>query len=193
MSGRGWLLALALPLLGACQSLNRFDTQGSQAYCGYIVNGQFIRTDPTEGGFGHSIGLTVQIDTSLLTTTPATITSDDTSLDDRNATSCITNLPDGGIAIQRTFDHAKLRVTPEVVSDPLSTMTFEDGQVQNIVGWVDSTCRGRMLAIISLYKNDNVEVRFLRSASASPPLSAAEHDRDAFALFALKRSDSCPF
>ena len=63
-------------------------------------------------------------------------------------------------------------------------MTFEDGQVRNLVAWVTSTCRGTMLSVVSLYKEEHVVVRFLRPAS-TPPATATE--RDAFSLFILGR------
>jgi hypothetical protein len=119
----------------------------------------------------------VDLDMSQLTTFPGTLTSDDS--DDGPCTAT----PD-----HRTFNKAQLRVTKEVVSDALSSMTFEDGQVDNIIAWVDSSCRGTMLAIVSLYKNDRVEVRLLKPVD---PATVATGQRDAFALFTLQRS--CDF
>jgi len=87
----------------------------------------------------------------------------------------------------KTFDHAPLRVTPQVAHDSLSLMTFEEGQAHNVVAWVDSTCRGKMLAIVSLYNRDRVEVRLLKPAPTKSTSS------DAFALFTLSRvTGSCP-
>jgi hypothetical protein len=178
---RGAAGLLAIVLLGGCQKLDQFDTKGTAAYCGPIVIGQFVRTPEQLGGFNRDIRLRVDVDMDAATTSPATITSDDAA--------------DGQCAPRATFAGAKLRVTPEVVSDPLSTLTFEEGQVHNFVGWVDSTCRGSMLSVVSLYKNDRVEVRFLWPSPTGAPATSATGDagappaqpRDGFALFTLKR------
>jgi len=163
-----------LTVLPACQTLDRFDTEGSAAYCGSIVNGRFVRTTESEGGFAR-IRMKLRIDADQLTTAPGTLTTDDSG--------------DAPCAPRPTFDAAPMRVTPELVGDPLAAMVFDDGQIHNVIGWVDSTCRGSMLAIVSLYKNDRVDVRLLKPRD---PNASAE--RDAFAHFALERSDTgCGF
>ena len=181
-------LGLLALLLGAslvsCQSLSRFDTENGAAYCGPIVSAQFVRTvlgpdvTPPEArvGFQREFRLKLEIDANHLTTAPGTLTTDDAA--------------DGPCQPRATFDKSPLRVTPEVVHDALSNMTFEDGQVQNIVAWVDSTCRGPMLAVVSLLKNDNVDVRLLKPALGT----GTEPKTDSFALFSLDRCDNgCGF
>src|SRR5260221_2314861 len=165
------VVALVLALAPACQSLDRFDTKKGAAYCGRLVDSQFVWTPDTQGGFDRQLRLRLQIDTSLLTTIPGKITSDD---------------PKGPCTPSPTFDRALLRVTPEIVGDALSTMTFADGQVHSIVAWVDSSCRGKVLAIVSLYKDNHVDVRLLRPGSESND----PEDRDAFALFSLERYEN---
>lgn len=171
-------------LLFGCQSIDRFDTKNGSAYCGSIESSQFIWTPPApidsppdEGGFDRRLRLKLTLDTSLLDSTPGTITSDDSDVGPCHPTG------------HATFESAPLVVTPEVTRDSLSLMTFEDGQVHNVIAWVESTCRGRMLAVISLHNTDRVEVRLLKPApnnSASP--------RDAFALFPLDRREAgCGF
>jgi hypothetical protein len=169
-------IVLACPLF-SCQNLARFDTKNGAAYCGSIVDAQFIRTPPESDGF-QRLRMRLEIDTDQLTTIPGKITTDDAA----------TNSPDtaGPCSPQATFENASLRVTPEIVHDALSTMTFEDGQIQNIVAWVDSTCRGTMLAVVSLAKNDHVEVRLLKPAIGPPNTTK----RDSFALFSLDRNDN---
>lgn len=170
-------LALLVPvaLSLSCQSIDKFDTKNGGAYCGGIVGAQFIRTNENEGGFARTLRLGLTLDVARLTTTPGTLTTDDAA--------------DGPCAPRATFDHAALRVTPEVVEDPLSTMTFEDGQIQNVIAWADSTCSGSMLVVVSLMKDDRVDVRLLK-----PAAPAATDRRDAFALFPLARSESgCGF
>lgn len=176
---RRWTgVAFAGTLLG-CQSLDRFDTKSGAAYCGSIESSQFIWTPPTQGGFDRRLRMRLELDTGAAdvggTGRPGKITTDDTDL--------------GPCAPSSTFAATPLRVMPEVAHDSLSLMTFEDGQVRNIVAWVDSTCRGTMLAIVSLYSSDHVDVRLLKPGAAS-----ATNPQDAFALFPLDRREAgCGF
>jgi len=165
--------AASLALAVGCQSLDRFDTKGKAAYCGQVVDSKFVLTPTSEGGFDRQLRLKLQLDTSQLSSRPGSVTTDDA---------------DGGPCKGGpTFDDAELVVTTEVQNDPLSALTFEDGQVQNIVAWVESSCRGKMLGVVSLYKSNHVEVRLLK-----PGTSATS--RDAFALFRLDRSENgCGF
>ncbi len=171
--------ALALPfvvLALSCQNLDRFDTKNGAAYCGAIVSGQFVRTTANAGGFDKALRLQLHLNAGSLSTAPGTITTDDAA--------------DGPCAPKATFADAKLRVTKEVVQDALSSLTFEDGQIENVVAWVDSTCRGPMLSVVSLYKDDRVEVRLLRAGDAT----SGGASEDAFALFPLSRSETgCSF
>lgn len=195
MSRPSTSFALAGLVLG-CQSLDRFDTKQDAAYCGAIESSQFIWTPPApntlpacdtslpeEGGFDRRLRMRLQLDTSALPAgdparPPGRITTDDTDL-------C-------PCAPEATFQAAPLRVMPEVSRDSLSLMTFEDGQVKNIIAWVDSTCRGPMLAIVSLYNTDRVDVRILKAAPTGA--SGATDHRDAFALFPLDRREAgCGF
>jgi hypothetical protein len=168
-----WVAVCALFGALGCQSIERFDTKGKTAYCGQVVNSSFVLTPVSQGGFDRALQMKLRLDTSQLSEHPGTITTNDV---------------DGGPCNGApTFDAAELVVTTEVLNDPLSSMTFDDGQVQNIIAWVESSCRGKMLSIVSLYKSNRVEVRLLK-----PGTSATS--RDAFALFRLNRSEhGCTF
>jgi hypothetical protein len=179
---RPWISALPRLALGAfalagigCENLSRFDTGGTAAYCGAVVGAQFIRTTEARGGFRRDIRLSLTLHASDLSTAPGEITTDDASV--------------GPCAPQPTFLRAPLRVTQEINNDALSTMSFDDGQVRNVITWAQSSCRGPMQAIVSLYKNDHVEVRLLKPGD---PTAASQSD--AFALFQMSRSESgCGF
>jgi hypothetical protein len=161
--------AVALFLCLGCQGLDRFDTTHGAAYCGQIVDAEFIRsTGP--GGFGR-MNLCLELDTSKLDSTPGNITTDDAT--------------DGPCAPKATFDHALLDVPTELVSDAMSSMEFGDGQIQNLVTWTSSTCRGPALAIVSLYRNDRVEVRLMKPPGTDPTAPGAA---EGFGLFQLERS-----
>jgi len=184
ISGRGLLSCAFAGALFGCQNLDKFDTPNGAAYCGSIASAQFIRTVTSEGGFQRDLRLSLVLDTNHLTTVPGYITTDDKGEGDGGDPE---EHPCGAHA---TFEHAKLEVTQEVVSDSLSMMTFEEGQVQNVIAWTRSTCRGPMLAIVSLLKNDHVDVRLLKPRAEKP----SPGERDAFAFFPLSRSASgCGF
>jgi hypothetical protein len=153
--------------------MSRFDTKGKTAYCGQIVDSSFVLTPSSQGGFDRRLQMKLRIDTTQLSERPGSITTDDA---------------DGGPCKGApTFDDAELVVTTEVQNDPLSSLAFDEGQVHNIVAWVESSCRGKMLGVVSLYKSNRVEVRLLK-----PGTSATQ--RDAFALFRLERSEKgCGF
>jgi hypothetical protein len=84
------------------------------------------------------------------------------------------------------FSGANLRVPQATLADPLSTLQLDDNREQNIVGWVQSNCRGAMLAVVSLMKSDDVEVRLL-----APPTGSEEEG--SFGVFHLTRHSSCSF
>jgi hypothetical protein len=164
-------LALAcLSVLPACEDIEKFDTKGDAAYCGSVIDAQFVKTREDQGGFGHDARMRLQLDTSQLNSAPGTITTDDTNCNG-----------------SRTFDGAEIRVQPEMKHDPLYLMTFEDGQIQNIVGWANS-CRGSSLVILSLLKTDRVDVRLLEPKDLVPT------GNDVFSVFQLTRNEiGCGF
>jgi hypothetical protein len=175
-------LPSALGFVLGCQTIDRFDTGGASAYCGKIVDSKFVWTPATIGGFDRNLQVELKLDTSALASEPGRITSNDAAND---TPPCGKDNP--GVP---TFDGAKLMVTPEVANDALSALTFEDGQVHNIMAWVDSSCQGRMIAVVSLYKSSHVELRLMKPVTGAP----GSDQRDAFALFPLERRDEgCGF
>ena len=153
--------------------MDRMPPKGSTAYCGQVVDSKFVLTPSSQGGFDRTLRMRLRLDTDHLSDHPGNVTTYDA---------------DGGPCKGApTFDDAELVVTSEVQNDPLSTLAFDEGQVLNIVAWIDSTCRGKMLGVVSLYKSNRVEVRLLKPGT-SPG------SRDAFALFRLERSENgCGF
>jgi hypothetical protein len=163
----------ALLLALGCQSIDRFDTKGKEAYCGQVVDSSFVLTPSSQGGFDRRLQMKLHLDTTKLSDHPGSLTTDDV---------------DGGPCKGApTFNSAELVVTTEVQNDSLSSLSFDEGQVHNIVAWVESSCRGKMLAVVSLYKSNRVEVRLLKPGTSTT-------DRDAFALFRLDRYEhGCTF
>jgi hypothetical protein len=167
-------LSLALGTSG-CRSLDRFDTGDDHAYCGTIVDAQFVRTTVQEGGFDRTLRMRLTLDVDAFTTVPGAITTDDGE--------------EGPCAPSPTFSAAPLLATPEVHHDVLSTFSLGESRPDNLVTWVESTCRGPMLAVISLMTSDDVEVRLLK-----PPALGQDVARPAFGLFELsRRRGDCGF
>jgi hypothetical protein len=137
------VVCLALLYCSGCQDLSRFDTGQGDAYCGSIVDASFVRQ-----GFAQATRLELKLDTGSFATRPGRITSDDQR--------------DGPCTPLATFDRAELRTPAKLKADPLSFLSFGESREANLLAWVDSTCDGTYLAVVSLMKNDDVEVRLLR-------------------------------
>jgi hypothetical protein len=169
---RPLFMVIALPLLGGCREIERFDTADGEAYCGSIVTAPFVRE-----GFPVDLRLRLRIDTDRLDSVPGTISTDDSA---------------GACTPDPLFEESELRVTPDLLSDPLSTLEFGHGRELNLISWVRPSCQQPMLAVVSLMKNDDVELRLLRA----PTLPTAEQPEPAagFALFQLRRQNgACGF
>ena len=100
-------------------------------------------------GAPPSLSLRLDLDMSSLTTRPGVLTSND------RATGFCSNKG------RPLFEEASLRAIPQISNDALSQAEFGEGHDHDFFAWVDSTCQGTMLAVISLLKNDAVEVRLL--------------------------------
>lgn len=130
----------------ACSRLERFDNADGSAYCGNIVGAEFVRE-----GFATLPRMQLQLDMQSLDRFPGRITTDDAA--------------DGPCLPNATFENARLRVSNKLQADALSQLEFGDQRELNLMGWLDSSCDGTYLAVVSLLKNDDVEVRLMRSQS----------------------------
>lgn len=158
---------LALAGMG-CRDLERFDTGDSGAYCGTIIDSDFTRS-----GFAPGLGLRLTLDIDAIDVAPGTLSTNDSG---------------GPCSPSPEFNAAPLRVTPEVFSDPLSLLEFGATREHNFMAWVDSTCQGSALAVISLMHTGQVEVRLLRRGNGLP----GDTSPDQFGVFQLERTD-CVF
>lgn len=171
----------ALAGVAGCRSIDRFDTDGDQAYCGSLVGAPLFHEGFVPANKPPALALRLTLDTSALTTRPGTITSND-------AEQGLCSESD-----QPLFAGASLRAIPEILHDTLSQADLGDGHEHDFFAWADSTCQGTMLAIVSLLKNGAVEVRLLKPA-ADPPPNAGPDQQPGFALFYLERSErGCGF
>lgn len=154
----------ALVAASACKDLDRFDTRSDGDYCGAIVQSAFTRK-----GFDSLPTLRLSLDIDQLTVAPGSLSSNDVN---------------GPCSPLPLFDQAPLQVTQELFADPLSLLEFGAAREYNFIAWVDSTCQGRTLAVVSLMSDDNVEVRLLR------PGTLAEPDSNEFGVFQLQKDCS---
>jgi hypothetical protein len=179
------LLAAALCSL-SCRSLDRFDTTGDPAFCGEMVSGPSFYDGFIVKGEPQRLGLKLELDTSQLTrfadnktSLPGKLTSDDDVK---------------GLCVDRAlFEDAQMRSIPQINHDSLATLSFGEGHDEDFFAWVDSSCQGTLVSLVSLLRNGNVEVRLFKPA----PFADGSVDQDrtpGYALFYLTRNDKgCDF
>jgi hypothetical protein len=199
-------IALGVPCGLGCTSLDRFDTDGNAAYCGPLVGSPAFHEGILPDGVPPALRMRLRLDIDALrertsraygnaesgarneTRPSQTVIVGNIATDDENGLNGLCQAE--GMAL---FDSSALRAIPELDHDPLSTLEFGDGRDYNFFAWADSTCQGTMLAVVSLMRNDEIEVRVLKPA-ALPPAEAQAQLRPGFALFTLSRRDEgCGF
>jgi len=175
-----WLAFLAvLPTMLGCRDIDRFDTSGAPAYCGSMVSAPFLHEALIPDGTPPNLGLRLEIRSDSLASAPGTLTTNDRTR--------------GFCAPEPLFLDAPLRTLSEAAHDSLSSLEFGEGQEHNVLAWVDSSCQGTFLAVISLLKNDDVELRLLKPA-AKPLPEAPATERPGFGIFPLSRREAgCGF
>lgn len=182
MQAPGFPLALGACLgLFGCTDLARFDNEPGESYCGAMLSAPVFHEGFLPEGLPPSLRLRLVLHNAVGGARPGHITTDDA---DRGLCS------DGD---QPLFSVAPLRTMTELEHDLLSTMSFGEGIEHNILAWVDSTCQGTMFSVVSLLRDDSVQVRLLKPAPLPPPDAGPER-RPGFALFHLERKpDDCGF
>jgi hypothetical protein len=149
-----------------CRDLSGFSTKGGH-YEGCIVRGDFVRA-----GVDSKTALCLTIDADHLQDAPGTLSTSD-----------------------GRFRAVPLRPIPQVWHDPLSTLSFGEGRLKNLVYVVTASTpfadgRGNdVFVIASLMQSGDVEVRLLRGA---PDLTAdggvsSQETGNVFAVFDLAR------
>lgn len=160
--------AIAAALLcSACNDLDRFDTGDDSAYCGQIIDGRFVRA-----GFERQLSMELHLDTDSLQSLPGELTTFDAE--------------SGPCQPQALFSRARLRVPQATLADPLSVLSLGDEHDYTVMAWAESSCQGPMLAVVSLMRSGEVEVRLL-----APPLASEPEGR--FGVFHLSKQESCSF
>ena len=187
-----WVPVGVLLMTLSCRNLDRFDTGEEGAYCGQLVSASTFNDgfvpDVKQGEPVLQLTVGLTLDTSQLSKF-----SDDRATQVGALTS---NDSERGLCApggQALFKSSPLRGIPQVDHDTISTLTFGEGHDEDFFAWTDSTCQGTMLALVSLLRKGDVELRLFKPAALPPPKAAAEQ-RPGFGLFYLKRNDKgCGF
>jgi hypothetical protein len=164
----GLSAAFALAALGACKDLSEFSTTDGDRYENTVVNAGFVLA-----GIAPNTKLCLTLDTDHLQDAPGAISTDD------------------GL-----FKKVPLRPIPQIWHDPLSTLTFGEGRVKNLVYVATSSAGDDVFAVVSLMQSGHIEVRLLRGA---PGLSddggtTTASGGNLFAVFDLTRKEgSCSY
>jgi hypothetical protein len=180
-----WPRAFGLPLMlcaswaVSCGDLDGFTSQPGQAYCGTIGLPVF-QSGFVDEGSPSTLELALTLDISKLPTDASQPPSEPGILNS-NDPQGICGTPD---APQALFQNALLRTIPELQHDVLSALTFGEGHDHDFFAWVDSTCQGTMLAVVSLMKNNYVELRLFKPMP-TPRIGATPAEQPGFALFHL--------
>jgi hypothetical protein len=160
-----------LSLLG-CRNLDQFTSKPGEAYCGPIIGQPEFQDGFVKQGEPPDLELALTLDTNRLTSQPGRLSSGDAA----NGMCAAPGAP------QALFDNAPLRAIPEVDHDVLSALSFGEGHEHDFFVWVDSTCQGTMLGVVSLLKNDQVELRLFKPAHKPVP-NAPPDQSPGFAVF----------
>jgi hypothetical protein len=156
---------------GGCRDLSEFKTSPGDRFEGPIVQADFVRA-----GVSAGTTLCLTLDTDRLQDAPGAISTSD------------------GL-----FHATPLRPIPQIWHDPLSTISFGEGRLQNMIYSARAEPRfpdglgADVFAVVSLMQTGGVEVRILRGAPPSPATTGAS-DAAApgplppiFAIFDLSR------
>jgi len=191
---RDLTLALALSTTSVgCRSLERFNAEKPAAYCGDIVGASALQQDPGAREPAHE--LTGLIPTGSPPTLQVRLQLDTSSLSDRPGTLTSHDAGHGVCGDSPLFDEAPLRAIPGLLHDALSQLEFGQGHEHDLFAWVDSTCKGTMIAVVSLLTDGAVEVRLFKPApDLPPPPKTDQADLAGFSLFYLRRNQNgCGF
>jgi hypothetical protein len=169
-----------LSLFG-CRNLDQFTSKPGEAYCGPIIGQPEFQDGFVKQGEPPDLELALTLDTNRLTSQPGRLSSGDAA----NGMCAAPGAP------QALFDNVPLRAIPAVDHDVLSALTFGEGHEHDFFAWVDSTCQGTMLSVVSLMKNGQVELRLFKPERMPAP-DATPAEVPGFAVFHLQaqqRSD----
>lgn len=185
---------LALFSTLSCHGVDRFDTRNGEVYCGKLVGQRVISLGFEEPGWSGSANEDT-LELAKLRTgelfkgngIAAEVSSNDAAF--------------GPCASEQKplFERAKLRTIGQTLGDRLSAMQLGEDHDEDFVTFIDSTCSGSMVAILSLIQDGKVELRLLRPAKAAnldalQPTALNPDQVERFGLFQFTKSkEGCEF
>lgn len=151
--------AFAAAALG-CADTARFSNEPGESWCGTVASASFVRAGIPEG-----TKLRLVLDADRLQTAPGQLWT-------------------GAFTNGEKFTAARLEVIPQLLHDPLSTLSFGEGRVKNALA-VAELGATQVFVVLSLLQSGEVEVRILRGAgtSTSTPIQPPQ----LFGVFRLAR------
>jgi hypothetical protein len=165
-------LALLTASIAGCHTVSDFSTSSNTRYVGAVLPADFVLS-----GIGATAQLCLQFDADHLQDAPGNITTSD-----------------------GMFRDTPLRPIPQLWHDPLSTFTFGEGRIQNLLYMAtpvsDSGMPADVTVVLSLMDGGGVEARLVRGAPpvAPPNASSTPPATNLFAVFALTmQPEVCPF
>jgi hypothetical protein len=161
---RALFCAVVIPTLLACRDISGFSTGSGDRYEGAIVDAPFVRV-----GIDAGTTLCLALDTDHLQDAPGAVSTSD-----------------------GRFSRVPLRPIPQIWHDPLSTLSFGEGRLKNLIYVASASTPFSdglgtdVWAVLSLMQSGGVEVRLMRGA---PPVGDAAGAGEAavFAVFDLSR------
>lgn len=159
-------LAFAVLLLG-CTDNARWSSEPGESWCGTVTAATFVRA-----GMPENTSLRLELDAERLQSAPGRIWTTP-------------------FASGEKLTSAELRVIPQMLHDPLSTLNFGEGRVKNAMAIVDlpsvdpARPATQLLVVVSLLQSGEVEVRLIRGAS--PGTATTTDVSQLFGVFKLER------
>jgi len=164
------LAALLASAMG-CKSVARFSSKDGDHFEGDVVKGSFVRA-----GAAENVRMCVILEANHLQDSPGTLSTSD-----------------------GRFKGAPLRPIPQIWHDPLSTLSFGNGRVQNLVYVATPAAPAGetqdVMVFMSLMDEGGIEVRLVRGAPQvdGGPVAAGQAS-PMFGVFTLDRRDgACSF
>jgi hypothetical protein len=166
------LAASIVALCAGCHDLSSFSTVSGGAYEGPILASGFVRA-----GLSASSRMCLTIDTAHLQDDPGMVSTKD------------------GL-----FHATALRTIPQLWQDPLSTLNFGEGRIQNAIyvargNAIEDAPGGDVVVVVSFMSAGDIEVRLLRGAPPAPDSGPEPSGPpNLFGVFTLDRTDAgCPY
>lgn len=182
-----FLVVAASIVSPGCKSVDRFDTGSSGAFCGELIGGP-ASDGLVPNGSTEKLQLALTLDTKHLGDYPGLLSSDDVAND------AGTDRREAGLCPgQPLFNRARVRTIQQALYDVIASVQITPDHYQDIFTWVDSTCEGTFVSIVSLMNDGNVEVRLFKPRPATDA-GAPAGDSAGFGVFSLTRHDTgCGF